>query len=201
MNTLKIVGESSRSTKDKTIIKDMVIDISDDDKEDEFISQQVQSFTRTAQNIQFVLSERMCFSSKEATVYAIKQYHIDQGYKFMVVESKTNIYVARCIHYDNGCQWRIRASFSKIRHQWEIKKVEAPHTCLSIVGSDDHINLDSIQIASIIFKSVKANPSISIKSLIAEIKNRHGYSVTYRKAWLAKQKVLAMKFGDEETNK
>jgi len=42
----------------------------------------------------------------------------------------------------------------------------------------------------------KVNPSIPIKTIIAEIKNRLGYSVTYKKAWVAKQKALAMEFGD-----
>ena len=48
--------------------------------------------------------------------------------------------------------------------------------------------------------SVKTNPSIPIKSLIGEIKSRHDYSITYRKAWLAKQKALAMEFGDWENS-
>jgi len=64
--------------------------------------------------------------------------------------------------------------------------------------SQDHVNLDLHQIASIVVNSVRTNPSIPVKSLIAEIKNRYGYSVTYRKAWIAKQKALAMEFGDWE---
>jgi len=67
------------------------------------------------------------------------------------------------------------------------------------------VNLDSTQIASIVtnFASivtnlVKANPSIPVKSLIAEIQNRYGYSVSYKKAWKAKQKALAMQFRDWE---
>ena len=47
---------------------------------------------------------------------------------------------------------------------------------------DNHINLDSTQIASIVMNSVKANPSIPIRRLIAEIKSHYGYSVMYKKA-------------------
>jgi len=46
--------------------------------------------------------------------------------------------------------------------------------------------------------SIRTNPSIPVKSLIAEIKNRYGYSVTYRKAWIAKQKDFSMEFSDWE---
>jgi len=34
--------------------------------------------------------------------------------------------------------------------------------------------------------------------LIAKIENRYGYSVSYKKAWKAKQKALTMQFGDLE---
>ena len=134
--------------------------------------------------------------SKEATLNAIKRYHIDNSYKFVVVESKPDRYVARCIHHDGGCEWRLCSSFSKIRSQWEIKKIDAQHSCLSTNLTADRVNLNSTHIASMVLTSVKANPSVPIKSLIAEIKNLHGYTITYRKAWLGKQKALALAFGD-----
>jgi len=46
--------------------------------------------------------------------------------------------------------------------------------------------------------SVKASASIPIKSLIAKIKYLHGFTITYKKAWLGKQKALAMTFGNWE---
>jgi len=138
----------------------------------------------------------MSFPNKEATLVAIKQYHIVEDYKFIVVESKTDRYVARCINYNNGCQWRLRASFSKIRDIWEIKKIEAPYTCLSTIISYDHVNLDSNQIATIVVNFVKANSSIYVKSLITEIKSFYGYSILYKKAWMANQKAFAMEFED-----
>jgi len=45
---------------------------------------------------------------------------------------------------------------------------------------------------------VKTNPLIPIKSLIAEISNRFGYSIPYKKTWNAKQKALSKAFGDWE---
>ena len=62
--------------------------------------------------------------------------------------------------------------------------------------SQDHYNLDSTQIASIFFHLVRTNPSICIKSLVADIKSRYGYTVTYRRAWIAKEKAITMEYGD-----
>jgi len=46
------------------------------------------------------------------------------------------------------------------------------------------MNLDLYQIALIMVNSVRTNPSIPVKSLIAKIENKYGYSVTYKKAWI-----------------
>jgi len=67
---------------------------------------------------------------------------------------------------------------------------------LSTTLSQDHINFNSSEIATIIVNLVKSNPSIPIKSLVAEIKIRYSYSVSYKKPWIAKQKAFAMEFGD-----
>jgi len=75
------------------------------------------SNTTTIMNMEYELEEHMCFNSKDSTIFAIKQFYIQQGYKFVVVESKTDKYVVSCIHYNNSCQWRLRASYSKIRDQ------------------------------------------------------------------------------------
>jgi len=140
----------------------------------------------------------MSFDTKESTMSYIKQYHIDNGYRFVVVERKSDKFICRCVDYKKGCPWRLRASYSKRSFNWEIRKIDGSHTCLSTMQPVDHFNLDSNQIGSIVMNSIKENPSIPIKSLIAEIKNRFRYSVSYDKAWNGKQKALAKEFGDWE---
>ena len=81
------------------------------------------------------LRERMHFDSKEATVFAIKHYHITNGYNFNDLESKPHLYVARCIYYNNGYQWRLRTSYSKIKNHWKIKSIDSRHTCFSTLIS------------------------------------------------------------------
>jgi len=78
------------------------------------------------------------------------------------------------------------------------EKIEVFHTCSSTVLSQDNVNLDLTQIFLVVSNLVKTNPSISIKNLIVEIQNRHDYSMSYKKAWKAKHKTLAMQFEDWE---
>jgi len=49
-----------------------------------------------------------------------------------------------------------------------------------------------------IIRILTTNPSIPIKSVISEISNRFGYSISYQKTWNAKQNALAKAFGDWE---
>nr|XP_007155040.1 hypothetical protein PHAVU_003G167900g [Phaseolus vulgaris]ESW27034.1 hypothetical protein PHAVU_003G167900g [Phaseolus vulgaris] len=100
------VGGTSLSEHEEPIIRDIVDDISEDgenydfdlDDEDQFnrsSSQYILSGSQSEHNIDRDLNEHTCFMSKEATLNAIKQYHIDNGYKFVVVESKPDRYVPR----------------------------------------------------------------------------------------------------------
>jgi len=118
------VGGTSLSQHEEPIIRDIVDDISEEgenydfdlDDEDQFngsSSRYISSGSQSEHNIDHDLNEHMSFMSKEATLNAIKQYHIEHGYKFLVVESKPDKYVARCIHYEGGCRWRLRALLVK----------------------------------------------------------------------------------------
>jgi len=119
------IGGTSLSQHEEQIIRDIVDDISENgenydfdlDDEDQFnrsSSQYIPFGSQSEYNIDCDLNEHMSFMSKEMTLNAIKQYLIDNGYNFVVMESKSDKYVAWCIHHDGGCQWRLRASFSKI---------------------------------------------------------------------------------------
>ncbi|MFQ6640613.1 hypothetical protein Gotur_016566 [Gossypium turneri] len=68
---------------------------------------------------------------------------------------------------------------------WEIKKYKGPYTCAA-----DHPKMDSAMLASLILPTVKADPWILVPVLIANIRSQMGYTPSYRKAWIAKQKVL-----------
>ena len=109
------------------------------------------------------------FESKQEVVNAIKQFHFMCSFNFDVVENKSDKYVFMCSQYDNGCYWRTRVSFSKIRKRWELKKLNDFHTCTNSFISQDHVRLDSSVIAHNIIHLVKTNLSIKIKTLIADM--------------------------------
>ncbi|XP_016207126.1 uncharacterized protein LOC107647572 [Arachis ipaensis] len=74
------------------------------------------------------------------------------------------------------------------------------HTCTRATISQDHSKLDSITIAEAIKPLVEADPSLKVKSVIAEVQSKFNYTVSYRKAWLAKQRAVEKIFGGWEAS-
>ncbi|XP_072086993.1 uncharacterized protein [Arachis hypogaea] len=76
------------------------------------------------------------------------------------------------------------------KHYWVIRRYNGSHTCTRATISQDHSKLDSITIAEAIKSLVEADPSLKVKSVIVEVQSKFNYTVSYRKAWLAKQKAV-----------
>ncbi|RYR46998.1 hypothetical protein Ahy_A07g032893 [Arachis hypogaea] len=114
----------------------------------------------------------MEFSSREAVIKAVKEYTIRQSADYRVYESEPLTFYAKCTQYGSGCDWLIR----------------------------DHSKLDSITIAEAIKPLVEVDPSLKVKSVIAEVKSKFNYTVSYRKAWLAKQRAIEKIFGGWEAS-
>ncbi|RYR26472.1 hypothetical protein Ahy_B02g060715 [Arachis hypogaea] len=138
---------------------------------------------------------RMEYSSRKSVVAAIRSYTISRGVDYNVYESKPQTFYAKCNTYGRGCDWLIRASLIWKKGCWEIQRYNGRHTCTVGTISQDHSKLDSDTVAEAIRPLVETNPSIKVKSIIVEVQSRFNYTVSYRKAGLAKQKSVAKVFG------
>ncbi|RYR14514.1 hypothetical protein Ahy_B04g071102 [Arachis hypogaea] len=104
----------------------------------------------------------MEFTFREAVIKAIKEYTIRKSVDYRVYESEPLTFYVKCTQYGSGCDWLIR----------------------------DHSKLDSTTIAEAIKPLVEANLALKVKSVIVEVQSKFNYTVSYRKAWLAKQKAV-----------
>ena len=138
------------------------------------------------------------FPNKEAVLFAVKNYSIRRSVEYKVLESDQLTYHGKCKHFGNGCTWSIRITYRRKKERWEIRKYNGPHTCLSTSLSQDHPKLDTNVICTIIFPMVQADPTISVKVLQGSVEARYGFKASYRKVWLAKQKVIAKVYGGWE---
>ncbi|XP_057745886.1 uncharacterized protein LOC130964812 [Arachis stenosperma] len=116
--------------------------------------------------------------------------------QYKVVESDHRRYVGKCSEFGNGCTWLIRLSLRKRKGIWEVKRYNGPHTCLATSISSDHRSLDYHVISAFIMPMVRADASVSIKVLLNATAAHFGFRPTYRRVWMAKQKSIALIYGD-----
>ncbi|XP_016199054.1 uncharacterized protein LOC107640020 [Arachis ipaensis] len=112
----------------------------------------------------------MKFSLREAIIKAMKDYTIRRGVDY------------------------------KKKYCWKIRRYNGSHTCTRSSISQDHSKLDSKTVAEAIKPLVDVDPSINVKSVIAEVQSKFNYTISYRKAWLAKQKAVESIFGGWEAS-
>ncbi|RYQ80377.1 hypothetical protein Ahy_Scaffold1g106832 isoform B [Arachis hypogaea] len=117
----------------------------------------------------------MEFGSRESVISAIKSYTISRGVDYTVYESEPQTFYAKCKGYGAGCDWLIQASLIRKKACWEIKRYNGKHTCTMGTISQDHAKLDSDTIADAIRPLVEADPSIKVKSVIAEVQGKFNY--------------------------
>ncbi|XP_072088144.1 uncharacterized protein [Arachis hypogaea] len=117
-------------------------------------------------------------------------------FQYKVVESDYRRYVGKCSKFGNGCTWLIRQSLRQRKGIWEVKRYNGPHTCLASSMSSNHRSLDYHVISAFIMPTVRADASVSIKVLLNATASHYGFRPTYRRVWMAKQKAVAVIYGD-----
>ncbi|XP_015946669.1 uncharacterized protein LOC107471695 [Arachis duranensis] len=135
-------------------------------------------------------------ADKDEALLSVKTYSIRRGVQYKVVESDYRRYVGKCSEFGNGCTWLIRLSLRKRKGIWEVKRYNGPHTCLATSISSDHRSLDYHVISAFIMPMVRADASVSIKVLLNATEAHFGFRPTYRRVWMAKQKSIALIYGD-----
>ncbi|GAV83039.1 hypothetical protein CFOL_v3_26490, partial [Cephalotus follicularis] len=99
-----------------------------------------------------------------------------------------------------GCQWKLCACKRNTHKQFEITQYTGPHTCLYPKLSQDHRHIDADLIAQEVQHLAKEQPSITVLALREEIIDKLNYTVSYKKDWMGKQKVIEQVFGNWDTS-
>ncbi|XP_025664681.1 uncharacterized protein [Arachis hypogaea] len=118
----------------------------------------------------------MEFSSREAVIKAVKEYTIRRSVDYRVYESEPLTFYTKCTQYGSGCDWVIRVSLISRKYCWVIRRYNGSHTCTRATISQDHSKLDSITIEEAIKPLVEADPSLKVKSVIAEVQSKFNYT-------------------------
>ncbi|WVZ90556.1 hypothetical protein U9M48_036848 [Paspalum notatum var. saurae] len=106
-------------------------------------------------------------------------------------------YDVKCVNED--CPWRVHAHKGKFKSHRECTIV-VDHTCLSAEVEKAHRNLTSAFVANEMYWLVVENMEYEPKQIVVQIALKYKYTISYAKAWRAKQKVFEMRFGTYEAS-
>ncbi|XP_072080875.1 uncharacterized protein [Arachis hypogaea] len=121
------------------------------------------------------------FQSKEEAVLSVKDYSIQRGVEYRVMESDHLKYQGRCKEFGNECTWLICVTLRKRKSTWEVRRYNRSHTCLATSISSDYKQLDYHVICVKIFPLVRADASVTIKVLQEAMEATYGFRPSYRK--------------------
>nr|ABF96456.1 transposon protein, putative, Mutator sub-class [Oryza sativa Japonica Group] len=120
------------------------------------------------------------YAHKDEMKEAVKHWAVSLQREFRVVKSTNYVYEVRCMKED----------FS----------IVTEHKCYLQGVEKYHRNITSAFVASEMYNSVVGNIGFEPKSIIRHIENKFKYTISYAKAWRAKQKIIEMRYGTFEAS-
>ncbi|KAK1353805.1 hypothetical protein POM88_052170 [Heracleum sosnowskyi] len=98
------------------------------------------------------------------------------------------------------CPWRIMVMKSKRPGLFVITKLPAEHNCILMTLERNHKKISSRMIVDIIKQQVTESPYLKVKNIQSQMTSMYNYHVTYKKAWIGKQKAISDVYGDWTTS-
>nr|CAE04262.3 OSJNBa0089N06.23 [Oryza sativa Japonica Group] len=118
------------------------------------------------------------YAHKDEMKEAVKHWAVSLQREFRVVKSTNYVYEVRCMKED--CPWRVHAYKGKWNDYWKVSIV-TEHKCYLQGVEKYHRNITSAFCGK-------------------HIENKFKYTISYAKAWRAKQKIIEMRYGTFEAS-
>ena len=109
---------------------------------------------------------------------------------FREIESEPTKYVILSTNAEEkGCEWRMRAIFIPTS-SFEIVLYKEHKQDSSGHYSDDHPLLISNFVADLIVDMIRVDQAFKLKLVVNFINTKYGFVITYKRAWLTKNKAI-----------
>ena len=137
------------------------------------------------------------YKSIDEVKEAVKRWSMSLRKEFSVVKSGSKEYDVKCVKDD--CTWRVHAYKGIWKTHWECSIV-TEHTCYAAGVEQTHRNITSSFIARHVYGLIIDKMDYEPRLIIRHIEQTFHYTISYVKAWRAKQKVFEMRFGTYEAS-
>lgn len=132
------------------------------------------------------------YPSKKHLKEAITQWAMSTQRVFRTDVSSQKFLTMTC--RSPGCPARVHGYVPKYDVKWVVSDL-VPHSCVIPRMLADHKNLTSSLVAQLLFNEIVQKKAMPVKAIQDTVKIRYKYTISYGKAWRAKQKALEDRFG------
>lgn len=139
--------------------------------------------------------EKDVFASKEILLKAFQFIAIKNNFEFKTLRSNSNSVEFECTQ--DGCQWYVRGSRYRSSDLWMIRKYVSEHNCSLNINQSSHRQASSLLISNCMVESLRFSSDHSTpKDIVNHMRMNYGVSVSYYKAWRARETIMKLLNGD-----
>jgi hypothetical protein len=132
------------------------------------------------------------FPSKRHMQDAIMKWAMVSQRQLRTTVSSGKFLTMECV--DINCPGRVHGYVPKYDTTWRVSDFVA-HSCELASILNDHCNLSSNLIARLLYTEIVEGQVMRVNAIQKNVKKHHFYTISYGKAWRAKQRAMEMRFG------
>nr|XP_051211810.1 uncharacterized protein LOC127329321 [Lolium perenne] len=132
------------------------------------------------------------FPSKRHMQDAIMKWEMASQRQLRTTVSSEKYLTMECV--DINCPGRVHGYVPKYDTTWRVSDFVA-HSCELASILNDHCNLSSNLIARLLYTEIVEGQAMRVNAIQKNVKKHHFYTISYGKAWRAKQRAMEMRFG------
>ncbi|KAK1608247.1 hypothetical protein QYE76_031920 [Lolium multiflorum] len=132
------------------------------------------------------------FPSKRHMQDAIIKWAMASQRQLRTTVSSGKYLTMECV--DINCPGRVHGYVPKYDTTWRVSDF-VPHSCELASIRNDHCNLSSNLIARLLYTEIVEGQAMRVNAIQKNVKKHHFYTISYGKAWRAKQRAMEMRFG------
>ncbi|XP_062113898.1 uncharacterized protein LOC133824895 [Humulus lupulus] len=143
------------------------------------------------------IAVKQLYKNKDVLKKVVSMFAIRNNFQYKVRRSDKRFFLVTCL--DQTCKWLLRASKFLKTDMFIVRKYVPTHTC-SLDVKGDHRQASSRVIGECIKSKYKllGETSYSPYDIIRDMKDEYGVSISYEKAWRARECALDMIRGAPE---
>lgn len=139
------------------------------------------------------------FKNKQTLKSSLAMIAIKKNFQYKIDKSCSEVFWTSCI--DSNCKWFLHARNVKNTEMFKVVKYNEMHTCSLDYKSGEHRQASAVLIGNCIKEKLRDPKAVyRPRELMNEMRDKYGLTISYEKAWRAREAALVLVRGSNKEN-